>query len=246
MIQYLFEGPEVEPHVNFKVDCPFFLNSIINKGTHSANCFLKHTKGSTVRAFKREGGEGGEEIEASGIAMLPLDCQQVKYAQQEKAAKTCDPLYSIMLKCTLAQVTSEVFIQDMKAAPFPTSVCCLQLQLQDMLRFLTCNHEFGVLTVDIPYELGEFYVTLMTYQHFMVEDTKTKWNPVMLGPILFHQKVDFSAFNYFVSMLVGLEKQLKNVLAFGKDGDRNLVEVSSHNFPNFVVSCTSKKISNRS
>ena len=53
----------------------------------------------------------------------------------------------------------------------------------------------------------------------------------MLGPILVHQKVDFSAFNYFASTLIGLEKQLKNVLAFGTDGDRALVEALSHNFP---------------
>ena len=53
----------------------------------------------------------------------------------------------------------------------------------------------------------------------------------MLGPILVHQKVDFSAFNYFASTPVGLEKRLKNVLAFGTDGDRALVEALSHNFP---------------
>lgn len=131
----------------------------------------------------------GGEIEARGIATLPRDCRQVKYAQQKKTAKTCDPLYSIMLECKLAQGTTEVFVQDVKAAPFPMSVCCFHWQLQDMLRFLTSNHHFGVLTVDTTYKLGEFYVTPMTYQHMMVEDIKTQRHPVMLGPILVHQKL---------------------------------------------------------
>ena len=69
------------------------------------------------------------------------------------------------------------------------------------------------------------------YQHLIVEDTKMNSHPVMLGPILVHQKLDFSAFKYFSSMLVGLEKQLKNVLTFGTDGDRALVEALAHNFP---------------
>ena len=65
----------------------------------------------------------------------------------------------------------------------------------------------------------------------MVEDIKTKRHPVVLGPLLVHQKVDFPAFNYFASTLIGLQKELKHVLAFGSDGDKAIVEAPSHNFP---------------
>ena len=75
-----------------------------------------------------------------------------------------------------------------------------------MVRFLTFNHQFAVLTVDTTYKLGEFYVTPMTYPHLMLQDIKTLKHPIMLGPLLVHQKVDFPAFNYFASTLIGLNK----------------------------------------
>lgn len=138
--------------------------------------------------------------------MLPRDCRQVSYARQKQHTGHCDPLYSIMLECKLAQGSSNVFVQDVKAAPFPMSVMGFDWQMNDMVRFLTSNHHFGVLTVDTTFKLGEFYVTPMTYPHLMVEDIKTKKHPIMLGPLLVHQKVDFPAFNYFASTIIGLQK----------------------------------------
>ena len=87
------------------------------------------------------------------------------------------------------------------------------------------------MTVDTTFKLGQFYVTPMTYQHCMLQDIKTRQHPIMIGPLLVHQKVDFPAFNYFCSTLVGLHKGLKQVLAFGTDGGKALVEALSHNFP---------------
>ena len=95
--------------------------------------------------------------------------------------------------------TADVFVQNVKAAPFPMSVMCFEWQLDDMVRFLTCNMEFSVLTFDTTFKLGQFYVTPMTYRHLMLEDIKHHRHPIMLGPLLVHQKVDFPAFNYFGS-----------------------------------------------
>ena len=135
-----------------------------------------------------------------------------------------------MLECKLAQGTASVSVQDIKAAPYPMSVSHFEWRIQDMVRFLTCNHRLSVLMMDTTYKLGEFYVTPMTYHHLMV-DIKTKKHPVMLGPLLVHQKVDFPAFNYFASTLIGLRKELKHVLAFVTDGDQVIVEALSQNFP---------------
>lgn len=231
MIQYLFEGPEIDikikPHGNSKGDRSFFRTA-----TSTKKRIQQLASSSTPKAVVSElTRERGGEIEARGIALLPRDCRQVSYARQKQTTSTCDPLYSIMLECKLAQGTSSVFVQDVKAAPYPMSVSCFEWQIQDMVRFLTCNHHFSVLTVDTTYKLGEFYVTPMTYHHLMVEDIKTKKHPIMLGPLLVHQKVDFPSFNYFASTLIGLRKELKHVLAFGSDGDKAIVEALSHNFP---------------
>ena len=62
------------------------------------------------------------EIEARGIGILPRDCRQVSYARQKQGTTHCDPLYRIMLECKLAQGSSNIIVQDVKAAPFPMSV----------------------------------------------------------------------------------------------------------------------------
>ena len=71
----------------------------------------------------------------------------------------------------------------------------------------------------------------------MIEEIKTKTHPVMMGPLLVYQKVDFPAFNYFASTLIGLQRDLKHVLAFGTDGDKAIVEALSHNFPFAIQLC---------
>ena len=61
--------------------------------------------------------------------MLPRDCRHVSYARQKRTTNACDPLYSIMLECKLAQGTSSMFMQDVKAAPYPMSVSCFESQM---------------------------------------------------------------------------------------------------------------------
>ena len=113
---------------------------------------------------------------------MPRNRPQVSYARKRQNSAHPDPLYSIMLECKLSQGTSNEFVQDVKAAPFPMCVMCFEWQMNDMVRFLTNNHQFGVLTVDTTFKLGEFFVTPMTYPHLMMEDIRTKKPPIMLGP----------------------------------------------------------------
>lgn len=116
-------------------------------------------------------------------------------------------------------------------------VMAYEWQLNDMSRFLTFNESFSILTVDTTYNLGEFYVTPMTYRHLMLQDIKTQKHPIMLGALLVHQKVDYGAFNYYASTLIGLNKDIRNVLSFGTDGDKALVElIIFHLLFHFVAS----------
>ena len=94
------------------------------------------------------------------------------------SVRTC---VSIIHKCTdsCAEVTST-------HSKVCSSVCSDRPCGNDMVHFLTKNHRFGVLTADTTYNLGDFC-----------------HSPLMLGPVLIHQRVDFTAFNYFASTLVG-------------------------------------------
>ena len=65
----------------------------------------------------------------------------------------------------------------------------------------------------------------------MLESIRTGKHPQVICPVLVHQKVDFSSFNYFASTLVSQDRQLKTIMAFGTDGDKGLIEALCHNFP---------------
>ena len=139
-----------------------------------------------------------------------------------------------MLQCKLAQGTQDAFVRDVKAAPDPQCVLFFDWQIADMERFLTDSREFGILTADPTYNLGKFYVTPTTYPYLMLEDITTRKHPCMLGPVLVHQRMDFTCFNYFSSTLVGFSKKLRNIQSFGTDGQESLIEAFSHAFPEAV------------
>ena len=66
--------------------------------------------------------------------------------EEDRAVHIPDLLYSIMVECKLSQGTSNEFVTDVKAAPFPMNVMCFRWQMNDMVRFLTRNPRFGVLS----------------------------------------------------------------------------------------------------
>ena len=75
----------------------------------------------------------------------------------------------------------------------------------------------------------------------MLEDVRRGKHPIIAGPMLVHQCLKFSTFNYFASTLIGYDKSICNVLAFGTDGDRNLTEAFGHNFPSISLFHTLQK-----
>ena len=91
--------------------------------------------------------------------------------------------------------------------------------------------EYSILTVDTTYNLGDFYVTPITYQHLMLEDVTTGRHPTFMGPILVHQRKNFSVFNYFANTLISHDKKLRDVRTLGSDGYPALIDAFTHNFP---------------
>ena len=231
MLQYMYSGPEIDiqikPHGNSKSSKPFFRTSSTTQMKIKEVASTHKPKKALAMLTKEQGGE----IMASGASVLPRDRRQISYSRQKTNAKDVDPLFSIMLECKLAQGSNLVYVQDVKAAPFPMCVLSYEWQLQDLVRFAANNQKFCIMTVDTTYNLGQFYVTPITYHHLMLKNVKTGKHPIILGPILIHQKVDFAAFNYFASTLIGCKRELAKVMAFGTDGDKALIEAFVHNFP---------------
>ena len=154
---------------------------------------------------------------------LPNIALRILQLQSDVREMDVNPLYS-MLECKTAQGSSQMFVQDVKAASYPMCLLGFDWQLDDMARFLTNNHSINILMADTTFNLGDFFVFPLTSPHPLLQDVKTGKPPVMLGPLFVHQKMDFAAFNYIASSLIGIKKELKNILVFGTDGDKALVE----------------------
>lgn len=229
-VQYWFDGPAVEikmkPHGNSKSSQPYFQVAASARAQHR-EIALGHTPKSAMQIAARK--QGGE-IEARGLSMLPRSTQQMKDYRRTGHKKDADILYSVMLQCKLSEGKADSFVRDVKAAPEPQYVLFYDWQVADLARFLTNPRKFSVFTADTTYNLGAFYVTPTTYQHLMLEDTLTKKHPHFMGPILVHQRKNFGAFNYLASTLISQCKKLREVQAFGTDGDPALIEALSHNF----------------
>ena len=73
-----------------------------------------------------------------------------------------------------AEDPSSKFVRRIRAVPDPAIVVADDCQLNDMNRFCTSSSEFGILTVDSTFSLGEFDVTPVTYRHLLLETNRRK------------------------------------------------------------------------
>lgn len=56
-------------------------------------------------------------------------------------------------------------------------------------------------SVDVTYDIGNFFVTTTTYKHLMVVDKETGSSPTFLGPLMIHTNERADDFHYFASTL---------------------------------------------
>ena len=135
-----------------------------------------------------------------------------------------------MLQCKLSEGKLAAFVRDVKAAPEPQCVLFYDWQINNLSWFLTSAEQFSIFCADTTFNLGQVYVTPTTYQHSILEDPRSQKHPHFLGPILVHHRKNFSSFNYLATTLIVHNKSLRNIKAFGSDGDPALIEAFSHNF----------------
>ena len=224
--------PTLSSHGNAKETKPFYPT------WPSTLCRVKEesiTKGpkATMECVSHE---VGGVIGASAPGELPRNEKQVENMKRKlkcmnssdrQSDGSADILFSVMQEA-YTQDPSNKFVRDVKAAPDPAIVLAFDRQLHDIVRFCTSSFKFGVLTVDPTFSLGEFDATPITYRHLLLETRRSGCTPILLGPVLIHYRKDFSTYLYFASTLVGLNRQLQAVRAFGTDGEQALIDAFAH------------------
>ena len=169
---------------------------------------------------------------ASAPGELPRDEKQVINTKKrkeiaEKSGGDADDLFIVMQH---ARSDESNFVRAIRATPDPAVVIAADCQLNDMNRFCTSASEFGIVTVDPTFSLGEFDVTPLTYRHLLLETKRNKNTPVFLGPVLIHYSKTFATYLFFSSSLIGFSRQLLGVRAFGTDGEEALGDAFAHEF----------------
>lgn len=130
-----------------------------------------------------------------------------------KPVSRTDVLAQVMLMCKESS-GSEAYVRSVEAAPEPMCILTTDQQLADMERFCT-NDPFGVVSVDLTFNLGSFYVTPITYQNLLVESGRGR-HPIILGPLLIHQTKTLRPFHYFASTLIRLNPGLTKLKVLGR------------------------------
>ena len=233
MVYYLPDGfePKITPHGNSKSGKPYYptLPSTIAAMASSAGGGPKQVVGDVSAAI-------GGVLSASDACSLPRNEQQVtdiKRRQKRGSSGSTDELAVVIQKAYLED-GDKCFIREMKTLREPAIIAALDWQLDDLVRFCTNEEEFGILTVDPTFSLGDFDVTVTAYRQLILRCRWSSEHPVFIGPVMVHYKKSYSTYLFFASTLLGVRSALSKLKCFGTDGEQALFEAFQTAFPGAI------------
>ena len=225
----------VRPHGNAKSNKAYRRTRQSTKNLLKKELDVTNPKEAVDNVFMKK----GDMLNAQSAGELPrgrMQAYNIKRTVQNRdlsqgtSTPTRDMLYVVMEQCKSVEKV-DVFVQDVTCAPEPMAVLCTQHQLSDIARFCCDPFLFSILGIDPTFNLGEFSVTPTVYRHLLLHDAIIGKSPLLLGPLLVHQRKQFRNYNYFFATLNGLSKEVAAVKAIGTDGESALVEAAIRNFP---------------
>ena len=181
----------------------------------------------------------GNLAEVRGLGELPKSTKQVSYLarrppslqQQGGSSHKKDAWYDLLVECkTQSRFQDTAFLREVKCAPEPTCFLGNNRQINDIARFCTDPTEFQPIYVDATFNLGQFNVTIISYKHLLLENRRDGKHPTLVGPVLVHHRKTSQSYKYLCTNLVSLNPATKNLLAFGTDDERALVEAFEETF----------------
>ena len=177
--------------------------------------------------------EKGGIVKANSVGTIPRNRKQVYNISCRESNEDNDALLSVMVMCKQSMGNNDdPFVRIVISAPEPKSILCTNAQLLDIEHFCTDHITFGPLSIDPTFNLGDFNVTVTSYRNLLLENRRTRKNPVMVGPMLIHRRKLFSSYHFLASQLVCLKPSISNLQAFETDGEECLYTAFSTQFPN--------------
>ena len=103
--------------------------------------------------------------------------------------KDKDVVYDLIQQCHSSGLEEQGrFVRNVSFNKSVMSFVGLQYQFIDLERFCANGNptDNSILGIDPTFNLGDFYVTITTYEHKMLVSKRTKKHPVFIGPCLIH------------------------------------------------------------
>ena len=233
-VQYVFSGKPHDilqkPHGNCKYDNKPFVRTTPSTLQKLKEC-SKHLPPRQV--VSKVTAEGGGVLNASSIGNIPRNRKQVYNISSKDDTEESDALLSVMVMCkeTMGK-GDDPFVRIVTSAPEPMCILCTYAQLLDIEHFCTDPIKFGPFSVDPTFDLGDFNVTVTSYRNLLLQNRRSRKNPVMVGPMLIHRRKLFTSYHFLASQLVSMKPSLSQLQAFGTDGEECLYTAFSTQFPN--------------
>lgn len=113
-----------------------------------------------------------------------------------------DPWYQLLIDSKRQARDGELaFVRDVRVAPDPLCVLTNRQQLRDVTRFCSDPLEFQPFTIDPTFDIGEFSVTVSTYQHLLLENKSDSKMPSFIGPVMIHHKKTKNTYSSFSGVI---------------------------------------------
>ena len=192
LVQYSFDGEEhaviPRPHANSNRPESYIrtMPSTLKK--------LKSVAADLTPKFAVCDSKTGNLLTASSAGALPRNRQQVadmRRCRDDDKRQFCsrkkDP-FSVMLMCKESQggKPQDSFVRMVSGAPEPMTVLAYNWSLDD-IEWVCTKSQCTVLSIDPTFNLGDFDVTVTTYRHLLLTNSRGK-HPVMMGPIFIHKQ----------------------------------------------------------
>ena len=244
LVQYSFKGGIEHPirqhsHGNAKTSQQYVRTWSSTKSLVQNNCTQAKPREVLYKTVSEDlGGIEG----CISVGQVPRNRQQVKdftrNTLKENERKnlsrqggTDDPWYRLLSECkSQASKPSTAFIRDVRVAPEPLCIMTTNRQLNDLKRFCCSPVEYRPFTVDPTFDIGEFNVTPITYQHLLLENRRDGSHPSFIGPVLLHEKKTTETYSTFSGSLRTQEPDLRDLMAFGTDDEKALITGFKINF----------------
>ena len=93
---------------------------------------------------------------------------------------------------------------------------------------------FSIMGIDPTFNLGNVFVTVTTYKHLMVKRKSNNEHPVFIGPSFIYMQQETQTYFSCLSSLIGKKNDLRDLKAYGSDGEVTLLNALVAAFPDAI------------